>query len=542
KKGGHYAVTVLTQPAGQTCAVASGSGTASANVTDVTVTCTTNPTYSVGGTVCGLAAGASVVLQDNGGNNLTVSSNAAFTFTTKLQSGSAYAVTVLTQPSGQTCTVAQGSGTVAGANVTNVAVTCTTNTTYSVGGNVVGLAPGTSVVLQNNGGNNLTLNAAGAFTFSNQLASGASYSVTVLTQPSGQTCAVNNGSGTVAAANVTNISVNCSSTSTLYSIGGTITGLKGAGLKIEDGPSNATSPLSTDTTFKLPNKVANNFEYDVGISAQPAGQTCLILKSHGNITGADVTNVDVRCFDNVTDPIVGTYTIPSLASSSLVYLTFFADGVFIYSSVENNGPNCGTTNGGNGVEYGVYKYTQSSGDFSFVTAIVDTDGGCGVWANGAARYSGTLAVAGSGQSKVLTLTLSGGAGQIVLQPVGSTSGQIIGSWGDVYHKNFFLFLSAGGTNLYSFNAETQQDIAPTSTGQLAGIEYACGNVTNLTGGTYTPDFNPSTCNPPQPSPSSGVVDTNGTGGISSTSGSATISISADTLTTPNRTFTRIKPN
>ena len=57
-----------------------------------------------------------LVLQDNGGDNLTITSNGSFTFLTKLAPGSTYSVTVLTQPSGETCSVAGGSGT-ANANV-----------------------------------------------------------------------------------------------------------------------------------------------------------------------------------------------------------------------------------------------------------------------------------------------------------------------------------------------------------------------------------------------------------------------------------------
>jgi hypothetical protein len=78
--------------------------------------------FSVGGTVSGLSG--TVVLQDNGGDNLSVSANGAFTFATKLAAGATYNVTVLTNPSGQTCTVANGSGTMGNANVTNVAATC----------------------------------------------------------------------------------------------------------------------------------------------------------------------------------------------------------------------------------------------------------------------------------------------------------------------------------------------------------------------------------------------------------------------------------
>jgi 6-phosphogluconolactonase len=79
-------------------------------------------TYSIGGTVSGLT-GTGLVLQDNGGDNLSVTANGSFTFTTKINAGGTYSVAVLTQPSGQTCTVTNASGT-ANANVTNVAVSC----------------------------------------------------------------------------------------------------------------------------------------------------------------------------------------------------------------------------------------------------------------------------------------------------------------------------------------------------------------------------------------------------------------------------------
>ena len=72
-------------------------------------------------------------------------------------------MTVKTNPSGQTCTVASGSGTIGSANVTNVAVTCTNAATYTVGGTVSGLSG--TVVLQDNGGDDLSVTANGSFTF-----------------------------------------------------------------------------------------------------------------------------------------------------------------------------------------------------------------------------------------------------------------------------------------------------------------------------------------------------------------------------------------
>ena len=172
------------------------------------VTCANTATYSVGGSVSGLAG--TVVLQDNGGDNLSVSANGPFTFGTALAGGAAYSVTVKSNPPGQTCTVANGSGTVAAANITNVAVSCTNNPTYSVGGSVSGLAG--TVVLQDNGGDNLSLSANGPFTFGTALAGGAAYSVTVQTNPPGQTCTVSSGSGTIGSANVTSVAVSCTAT------------------------------------------------------------------------------------------------------------------------------------------------------------------------------------------------------------------------------------------------------------------------------------------------------------------------------------------
>ena len=91
--------------------------------------------YTIGGTLAGLGASKSVVLQNNGGDNLTLTANGSFTFATKAKPGDSYAVTVLTQPSGQTCTVSGGSGSNVMANVTTVSVNCTNPITASAGAN-----------------------------------------------------------------------------------------------------------------------------------------------------------------------------------------------------------------------------------------------------------------------------------------------------------------------------------------------------------------------------------------------------------------------
>jgi sugar lactone lactonase YvrE len=83
---------------------------------------------TVGGTVSGLA-GSGLVLTDNGTDPLGVAASGSFVFAAKVQNGEAFSVQVLSQPAQptQTCVVVHGSGTAGSADVTDVAVSCTTN-------------------------------------------------------------------------------------------------------------------------------------------------------------------------------------------------------------------------------------------------------------------------------------------------------------------------------------------------------------------------------------------------------------------------------
>ena len=171
----------------------------------------TPSTYTVGGAVSGLA-GAGLTLQLGGASNLAVNSSGNFSFPTSLNSGSTYSVGVSAQPMNpsQTCAVANGSGTVGNTNVSNVMVTCTTNS-YQVGVTVSGLS-GSGLVLQNNGADDLAVANDGAFSFSNPAASGGPYAVTIKSRPTAipaEVCAVNNGAGAIGSAAVTGVSVSC---------------------------------------------------------------------------------------------------------------------------------------------------------------------------------------------------------------------------------------------------------------------------------------------------------------------------------------------
>jgi hypothetical protein len=210
--GQSYAVTVQTHPAGQTCTVGNASGAiGSANVTNVSVVCADTP-FAVGGSVSGLNGSVVLGLSIAGvsAGSLNVSADGGFSFSEKATSGKSFLVTIQTQPLGQSCTVTNGSGVVGLADVTDVAVACTA-ATFSVGGSVSGLS-GTLVLAINAGGAGgtpLTLATNGSFAFSQLVASGLNYAVSVQSQPAGQGCSVSNASGVIGSANVTDISVTC---------------------------------------------------------------------------------------------------------------------------------------------------------------------------------------------------------------------------------------------------------------------------------------------------------------------------------------------
>ena len=298
--GSTYNVAVSVPPAGQTCEVTRPSGTVQSwNITDVRVFCAPSvgpATYTLGGALTGLGSGKTVDLQDGAGHALNLTASGTFNFATPLPSGTAYAVTVATQPVNQTCTVSGDSGTIDAANVTDVGVVCADNVvpTYSVGGNLSGLGVGKIVVLSNNAGDNLNLSASGSFTFATRLLNGAAYNVAVVTQPVGQTCTASSGSGAISLADVASVSVSCVDTVVLtYSVGGNVSGLgvgKSVLLRNNGGD---TLSVGASGAFTFETRLINGGTYSVAVVTQPTGQTCTVSGGSGTINLANVASVGV---------------------------------------------------------------------------------------------------------------------------------------------------------------------------------------------------------------------------------------------------------
>ena len=152
-------------------------------------------TETIGGTVINLSGGP-IVLQDNLADNLTVASSGKFTFAKPIDIGSIYSVSVLTQPTGQVCSVLNSIGYVsqASGNVNSVVVYCVSSitSTDAVYGTVQGLKG--TLALTNSGVESLSVTSSGTlqtFAFTKALQINSNYQVSIVTQPAGQTCTFN---------------------------------------------------------------------------------------------------------------------------------------------------------------------------------------------------------------------------------------------------------------------------------------------------------------------------------------------------------------
>jgi NHL repeat len=305
--GSSYGVTVQAQPASATCVVSGGSGTvASTAVNGIAITCTPGA-FTVGGSITGLSA-AGLVLA-NGADTVAVPSGATgFTLPTAVAQGASYAVTVRTQPAGEHCSLTASSGSIAGANVTNVAVACAA-ASHSLGGTISGL-PSSGLVLAN--GSDTVSPAAGAlaFTFATPVAEGGAYAVSVRTQPPGATCSIGSGTGTMGTSDVATVQVTCAANA--YHLSGTIAGLTASGLILANG-SDTVSPPTNATSFAFARTVAFGGTYSVTVQQQPAGLACAVAGNFPVTMGAgDVTDLAVTCTPaNSLTPLAGQLACPN---------------------------------------------------------------------------------------------------------------------------------------------------------------------------------------------------------------------------------------
>jgi len=314
--GQTYSVSILSQPTNpsQNCTMdvpANSAGTATADVTNVNLTCLTNK-FIISGNIT-LAAGTLdlQMTSTTGGvpnpvQNLTALPAGAFAFT-PVDDLSTYTLT-LTPPAGYGCVFVNGNdvGSFAGSDITTVDINCTPTGTYTIGGNVNLLANKATLQMQlsKNGTpvEDRIITGTGTspigFTFTPGFATGDTYAIAI-TNPSfpSQVCTVNAGgdpgSGTIATANLTNLIIDCVTNN--FSVLFDVTGLGGADTitVTNNGVAFAGGPVgnSIGNTFTAQ---ADGSLYNIQVSSAPVGVTCTVTGGVAYLLGVNAT-VPINC-------------------------------------------------------------------------------------------------------------------------------------------------------------------------------------------------------------------------------------------------------
>lgn len=205
--------------------------------------------------------------------------------------------------------------------------------THTIGGEVSGLL-GSGLVLQLNGSNDTRVVRNGSFIFPTGLASGAAYAVAIATQPSNpaQTCTVSSGTGAVAAENVTNVAVVCSTES--FGVGGSVSGLEGRGLVLQlNGAEDL--PIASDGSFTFPSALASGSEYEITVRTQPEtpSQTCTVANASGTVGSGTANSATVTCATNaflIGGTVVGLEGDRLVLQNSNETVEVQADGTFSF--------------------------------------------------------------------------------------------------------------------------------------------------------------------------------------------------------------------
>lgn len=315
-------------------------------------------TYSLSGSIQGLNSSGLVLLVNTTQVAVSVAATSV-SLASALSSGTAYIVTVQTQPAGELCTVANGSGTISTGDVTNVAVSCLA--TFTIGGSISGLTASGLVLLDNEGDATTVAANATQFVMGSPITSGGSYSITVKTFPAGENCQISQGLGTNVTANINSVVISCAPSqgfteTVLYSFTGGDDGADPTTALIEgsDGSLYGTTSAagangSGGTAFKITTAgaltVLHSFINDS--FSDGSGPSSLIQGADGNFYGATV-------YGGAT------------GNGSVFKITPTGTETILHSFVNGNGdgfsPGGSLIQASNGSFYGTASYGGANGD------------------------------------------------------------------------------------------------------------------------------------------------------------------------------------
>ena len=362
--------------------------------------------------------------------------------------------------------------------------------TYSITASVQDLTSSGLVLLVNSA--QVSVNSgATSVSLASDLTIAAAYAVTVQTQPAGETCSVSNGSGTIAAANVTNVAVNC--VANTITIGGTITGLSASGLVLLNNGGDATPVAANARQFAMATPIAYEGNYSITVKTPPGGETCQISEGSGTDVTTNVTSVVIICapWHGFAETVLYSFKGADDGADPTTSLTEGQDGN-LYGTT-----GAGGANGSGGT---VFKITTagvltilhsfqngSVTDGSGPSGVVQgTDGNFyGVTAYGGATGNGTVFSVTPTGTEVVLYSFANGLGD-GFNPYGNliqaTDGHLYGTAPNGGANDngaiFRITLSGQESILYSFNASANDGYSPSS----GVIQASDGNLYGTTPG------------------------------------------------------------
>ena len=392
--------------------------------------------FTVGGTLSGLAPGESVVLKVNGVDPQTVSAGGKFMFSSGIAANGSYSVTVATAPVGQTCTVTGGEGTVTATSVANIVVTCS-DETFTLGGAISGLGARSGLILKNGTDSRTVAANATSFVMPTPVSFDSTFAVAVQSAPSGLTCTISRGAGTMPAGNVSNVAVTCIVQT--HTVGGSVSGLTTAGLVLANG-SDTFAVAANATSFTMPTSVATGSNYNVTVKVHPPLESCSVTNGAGPMAGANITNVAIACTPGMVETVLHSFAAVDAEEPYYSHLLLASDGNF-YGLAESGG----TNNYGAifkitpaGVETVLWNFGNGSDGYEpYGSLIQGTDGNLyGMTEEGGVNNNGT----------VFKITLAG-VETVLYSFAGGTDGEEpYGSLVQDSNGNFYGITYAGGTN------------------------------------------------------------------------------------------------
>ncbi len=372
--------------------------------------------------------------------------------------------------------------------------------TYTIGGTLIGLAPSAMVHVLN-GSDSLAVSANGSFTLPTAIVSGGTYSVTVGTPTSTQTCGVQSGSGTVASANVTTVVVYCTynvSTATLNNVytgvaadfgdqsNGTTTPFDFAGTDTYDGMGNVSTSGTVNIGGSIYSGIQESGTYSVSNTTNPP-----TLNNAGAPGGIEGVNGDVIVSGNITSGMPPAIAISVLPNANATTASINGNYTLVDLSAQlSNGAIYGyaaTITLTNGTISGTF--TQNTG------GTISNGTASGQWSvsNGllTSAGSGSGAVSADGDLIVLADTNSGDDPSInvaVRRGTGVTLATVQGVYSVVTYIGRAIATTGGqvqtvmayGNGTFSFNGTDNDNGTIVTTGNSGSATYSVSDDGTLT--------------------------------------------------------------